>query len=60
MLDTLVTYLPGKSSPLSLVPIFPLQDAHTTKAADATAFGGNRTLGFFRHNANIRPANSHP
>jgi FAD/FMN-containing dehydrogenase len=36
--------LPAKTSPMSLLPIFPLGGAYTDIDDDATAFGGTRSL----------------
>lgn len=43
-IDTLAALLPAKSSPMSLLPIFPLGGAFTDPDDDATAFGGTRSL----------------
>ena len=40
--DALVALLPARTSPLSLLPIFPLGGAFTDVGDDATAFGGSR------------------
>jgi hypothetical protein len=40
----LAALLPGKASPMSLLPIFPLGGAFSDVADDATAFGGSRSL----------------
>jgi hypothetical protein len=39
-----VALLPAKTSPLSLLPIFPLGGAFADAPDDATAFGGTRSL----------------
>ena len=44
--DVLAAHLPAKSSPMSLLPIFPLGGAFAEVAEDATAFGGRRTARF--------------
>jgi Berberine and berberine like len=43
-IDALAALLPAKTSPMSLLPIFPLGGAFTDVAEDATAFGGTRSL----------------
>jgi FAD/FMN-containing dehydrogenase len=45
-IDVLVDRLPMKSSPLSLLPIFPLGGAFADVADPATAFGGRRSTRF--------------
>ena len=45
-IDVVVERLPGKTSPMSLLPIFPLGGAFADVAEDATAFGGSRTARF--------------
>jgi FAD/FMN-containing dehydrogenases len=42
-IDVIAERLPGKSSPMSLLPIFPLGGAFTDAADDDTAFGGRRS-----------------
>ena len=42
--DTLAALLPAKTSPMSLLPIFPLGGAFGDVDDDATAFGGTRSL----------------
>jgi hypothetical protein len=42
--EALAALLPAKTSPLSLLPIFPLGGAFTDVADEATAFGGSRSL----------------
>jgi hypothetical protein len=43
VIDAVATGLPGKSSPMSLLPIFPLGGAYSDVDDDATAFGGPRS-----------------
>ncbi len=45
-IDVVVERLPGKTSPMSLLPIFPLGGAFADVAEDATAFGGSRAARF--------------
>ncbi len=45
-IDDLAEWLPAKSSPLSLLPIFPLGGAYTDVDDDATALGGRRSSRF--------------
>ena len=42
--DALAALLPAKTSPMSLLPIFPLGGAFGDVDDDATAFGGTRSL----------------
>jgi FAD/FMN-containing dehydrogenase len=42
--DALAALLPAKTSPLSLLPIFPLGGAFADVPDDATAFGGTRSV----------------
>lgn len=44
--DVIVERLPGKASPMSLLPIFPLGGAFADVDDDATAFGGSRAARF--------------
>jgi FAD/FMN-containing dehydrogenase len=44
--DILADRIPGRRSPLSLLPIFPLGGAFADVADDATAFGGRRSTRF--------------
>ncbi|MEV6903513.1 FAD-binding oxidoreductase [Amycolatopsis sp. NPDC051372] len=43
VLDVIAEYLPRKSSPLSITPMFVMREAYCSVAEDATAFGGTRT-----------------
>lgn len=43
VIDAVAAALPGKSSPMSLLPIFPLGGAYSDVDDDATAFGGPRS-----------------
>lgn len=45
-IDVLAEHLPGKSSPMSFVPIFPLGGAYSDIDDSATAFGGSRRARF--------------
>jgi len=45
-IDVVVERLPGKTSPMSLLPIFPLGGAFADVDDDATAFGGSRSARF--------------
>ncbi|SDW53598.1 FAD/FMN-containing dehydrogenase [Amycolatopsis xylanica] len=42
VIDVITEFVPQKTSPMSLMPIFPLTGAFTEVDADATAFGGPR------------------
>ncbi len=44
--DVLTAHLPAKSSPMTLLPIFPLGGAYSGVSDDATAFGGSRSAGY--------------
>ena len=43
VIDAVAAALPGKSSPMSLLPIFPLGGAYSDVDDDARAFGGPRS-----------------
>jgi FAD/FMN-containing dehydrogenase len=45
-IDVLAQRLPGKTSPMSLLPIFPLGGAFADVGDDDTAFGGSRSARF--------------
>ena len=45
-IDVVAEHLPGKSSPVSFLPIFPLGGAYGDIDNDATAFGGSRKARF--------------
>jgi FAD/FMN-containing dehydrogenase len=42
VIDVIADFLPRKTSPMSIMPIFSMRGAFTEVAADATAFGGPR------------------
>ncbi|WP_086838107.1 FAD-binding oxidoreductase [Amycolatopsis kentuckyensis] len=42
VIDVIADFLPRKSSPMSIMPIFPLRGAFAAAADDGTAFGGAR------------------
>ncbi|AUI64109.1 FAD-binding oxidoreductase [Amycolatopsis sp. BJA-103] len=46
VIDLIAARLPDKASPMTIMPIVPLQDTYSTVHDDATAFGGPRTPGF--------------
>ncbi|MBB5855791.1 FAD-binding oxidoreductase [Amycolatopsis umgeniensis] len=46
IIDLIAARLPDKASPMTVMPIVPLQDTFSTVHDDATAFGGPRTPGF--------------
>ena len=46
VIDVLVGQMPGRSSELSLVQIFPMRGAFAAAADEDTAFGGRRTPGY--------------
>ncbi|MET8759958.1 FAD-binding oxidoreductase [Lentzea sp. NPDC004782] len=46
VIEVITRYLPKKSSPMSLMPITPMNGAYSTVPDDATAFGGTRQPGF--------------
>ncbi|SDY86604.1 FAD/FMN-containing dehydrogenase [Amycolatopsis xylanica] len=46
LIDVITRYLPRKSSPMSLMPIFPMNGAYSAVPEEATAFGGTRRPGF--------------
>lgn len=45
VIATVCEHVPRKQSPMSIVPIFPMNGAYSAVADDATAFGGIRTPG---------------
>jgi len=45
-IEVLVERLPGKTSPLTILPIFALGGAYAEVGDDETAFGGSRSAGF--------------
>ena len=55
VVDVIATHLPGKASPLSIMPIFPLGGVYARVPDDATAFGGPRTDGFLIGAVTIAP-----
>ncbi|WP_370947467.1 FAD-binding oxidoreductase [Amycolatopsis sp. cg5] len=46
LIDVITRYLPQKSSPMSLMPIFPMNGPYSATPDEATAFGGTRRPGF--------------
>jgi hypothetical protein len=55
-LDVFAHHLPRKASPLSFVPVFPLDGAYARVGDDDTAFGGSRAARFCFNIAAICPA----
>ncbi|HEY3463627.1 MAG TPA: FAD-binding oxidoreductase [Amycolatopsis sp.] len=55
VLDVVAAHLPGKSSPLSLMPVFPVRGAFSAVPDEATAFGGARRDGFVFGIATVAP-----
>jgi FAD/FMN-containing dehydrogenase len=54
-IDVVAKHLPGKNSPMSFMPIFPLGGAYQDVDEDATAFGGSRGAHFNFDMAAIAP-----
>jgi FAD/FMN-containing dehydrogenase len=55
VIDIFAEHLPRKASPLSFVPVFPLDGAYAQHADDDTAFGGSRSARFAFNIAAIAP-----
>ncbi len=45
VIDVIADFLPRKTSPMSIMPIFSMRGAYTAVADEATAFGGSRRPG---------------
>ena len=56
-IDVVAAHLPGKASPMTLLPIFPLGGAFTDVGDDDTAFGGRRSA---RYAVNMDAATTDP
>jgi FAD/FMN-containing dehydrogenase len=54
-IEVFAEHLPRKSSPLSFVPVFPLDGAYAEAGEDDTAFGGSRSARFGFNIAAISP-----
>jgi hypothetical protein len=55
-IDVVAKHFPAKSSPMSIMPIFPLGGAYHEVADDATAWGGSRAVKWVVNIAAIAPA----
>jgi FAD binding domain/Berberine and berberine like len=55
VIDVFAEHLPRKASPLSFVPVFPLDGAYARPGDDDTAFGGSRSARFAFNIAAICP-----